>query len=638
MSPHGGNKRIGRIDIKVKAEQFCSIENNFFSNDGELLEAANLIFDLRQEFSNSEDEESYNNLVSLEKAAVKKFHKAINSSQSNLAIIATFKKYRLNRREKEIFLFLAICALGMHSSYMNRSVLAEVRHIQEAMNAKGKERLEILKLLSQDSKLIQTGLLETETEAITLEKSVMISEEYIESILDSASSQENQYRVKTYQQLLDRLYGIVGYLSIRSERDYFERPWRYYHSRGDEKKAALRQIHKHMKILKKTLELHSGWPLAKLFEEKSLCENSRLVLLALIGKELGFVSPDSHFFTGEGLIFAVSETVPKVRHNLQLLKRDGVLRSKEYIQVCDGLDSNVAVEDDATLRSCEFELTGELLEQLQIKRKRKSSQTARQPLMKMEQLVLCPEVGEALQLAINHVKYAKVLHEDWGLAAAIPYGRAVTLLFWGPPGVGKTTAAEGLAEKLEKRIIVANYAEIQNCWVGQTEKNIVRIFNEAREADAVLFWDEADAMFYDRDSANRNWEVRDINVLLQELEKYTGLCILSTNREISLDKALERRIAIKVHFEKPDREMALQIWKKIIPKKLPLAKDISFKGLAKEDLTGGEIKNVLLNAARFAICRGIKTKIDMADLKKAIALEKSGKWSEKHKTIGFYAE
>jgi SpoVK/Ycf46/Vps4 family AAA+-type ATPase len=261
--------------------------------------------------------------------------------------------------------------------------------------------------------------------------------------------------------------------------------------------------------------------------------------------------------------------------------------------------------------------------------------TAREPLMKMEQLVLHDEVIEALSLAEVQFRHAEVLLKDWGLAGTITYGRGVTLLFWGPPGVGKTAAAEALAHKLSKRIIAANYAEIQSCWVGQTEKNIVKAFREAREADAVLFWDEADGMFYDRDSAVRNWEVRDVNVLLQEIEKFSGLCILSTNRQVTLDKALERRIAIKVQFRKPDREMALQIWKKMTPKKLPLARDVDFGELADADLTGGEIKNVLLNAARFALCRSPKAKVMMSDLRKAVSMERSGKWSGRTGPIGF---
>jgi len=145
---------------------------------------------------------------------------------------------------------------------------------------------------------------------------------------------------------------------------------------------------------------------------------------------------------------------------------------------------------------------------------------------------------------------------------------------------------------------VANYAQIQGCFVGQTEKNIVATFREAKAKDAVLFWDEADAMFFDRDLASHTWEVRDVNVLLQEIERFDGVCILATNRKITLDKALERRITLKVEFDPPNRESREAIFKKLIPAKMPLARDVSFAKLADLELSGGEIKNCLLYTSR----------------------------------------
>ena len=100
----------------------------------------------------------------------------------------------------------------------------------------------------------------------------------------------------------------------------------------------------------------------------------------------------------------------------------------------------------------------------------------------------------------------------------------------------------------ESKLLVVDYSQIQNCLLGQTEKNIARAFRDARENDAILFWDEADAMFYDRDSTSHNWEVRDVNVLLVEIERFEGICVLATNRKLTLDKALERRISLKVAF------------------------------------------------------------------------------------------
>lgn len=212
-------------------------------------------------------------------------------------------------------------------------------------------------------------------------------------------------------------------------------------------------------------------------------------------------------------------------------------------------------------------------------------------------------------------------------------------MFYGPPGTGKTAGAQALAHTLEKPILIADYSRIQNCFVGQTEKNIVRIFREAAERDAVLFWDEADAMFFDRDTASRAWEVRDINVLLQELERFTGTCILATNRLTVLDKALERRISLKVKFDRPDRASRREIFIRILPKKLPLADDVDVDALATHDLSGGEIKNVILNATRNALVRnGSEARVCMDDFMDAIHTLKTGSWTQNTgRIIGFTA-
>jgi SpoVK/Ycf46/Vps4 family AAA+-type ATPase len=319
-----------------------------------------------------------------------------------------------------------------------------------------------------------------------------------------------------------------------------------------------------------------------------------------------------------------------------VLKQDQPLQKKGYIRICGGSSNNCVVEDEGTLQSCEFELTDKFSRKLDIKRYRKTRLCVRKPILKFDQIVLSEKVRSSIEMCLAQVRGHKTLFEQWELGTTVSYGTGVTMLFSGPSGTGKTACAEAIADQLDKSIITVNYAEIQNFWVGQTEKNIVRIFWEAREADAVLFWDEADAMFYDRDAAMRNWEVRDVNVLLQELERFEGVCILSTNRKGYLDKALERRISMKIEFERPDRKIRREIWQKLIPSKMPLHKDVSLDELSRMDLSGGEIKNVILNAARIAL----KNKTDVSavcrtDFMEAIQIEREGRWSGGHETFGF---
>jgi SpoVK/Ycf46/Vps4 family AAA+-type ATPase len=151
----------------------------------------------------------------------------------------------------------------------------------------------------------------------------------------------------------------------------------------------------------------------------------------------------------------------------------------------------------------------------------------------------------------------------------------------------------------------------------------------------VLFWDEADAMFYDRECAGSSWEVRDVNVLLQELERFDGVCVLATNRRLALDPALERRITLKVEFHAPDRGMRRRIWEKMLGRKMPLSGDVDLDRLSRLELTGGQIKNVLLNAARLALAARPEGPVAWADFEEALAMETQEPGTDPRGRIGF---
>lgn len=143
-------------------------------------------------------------------------------------------------------------------------------------------------------------------------------------------------------------------------------------------------------------------------------------------------------------------------------------------------------------------------------------------------------------------------------------------------------------------------------------------------------------MFADRGSLTHNWEMRQANVLLQEIERFEGVCILATNREITLDSALERRITVKVRFDRPDSVLRERIWRKLLPHQLPLGPDVDLGTLGREDLSGGEIKNVILNAARIALHRCSGGPVTMEDFRQAVQMEHTGRFLENRRSlIGF---
>ena len=213
--------------------------------------------------------------------------------------------------------------------------------------------------------------------------------------------------------------------------------------------------------------------------------------------------------------------------------------------------------------------------------------------------------------------------------------KGLSLLFAGPPGTGKTMTAEAIARVLKKPLMIVNYSQLENMWVGETEKNIEAVFQEAVKNDAVLFFDEADAVFHRRGMTLAPWTNRDVNVLLNHLENFSGVSILATNLARVMDRALDRRIDIAVEFEIPDVEMRREIWRKLVPKEAPLAKDVDFEALSKKYvLSGGSILNVVRQAMRTALKRGKRHRITHDDFVKAAEreLKKSDLMSRDHMT------
>ena len=596
-----------------QAERFWQKELCPFNTDTEILEMATRVFKLRL----LPDSET----IPLVKRYNNRLHKRLNLSSDKPNIMKMFKKHRFNRDEKEILLLFVLSAMGMYQP------VEDLEDIQKAMNKSGKKVLSIAGSMTKNSRLYKSGLIETESNRGGTR--FKVSAKFVSAIL--GKNCKAGWDVKKYDDLLDHTYKIVRAATERADDIRQERKRRYFLSSLQENNENINEL---LDRFFDTLEKRPRWPLSELVN-RGLSQQEILIVLMLIGKELGFLSPRDESFTGEGLARCASADVPSIRHCIAMLKSDRPLRKNGFVKICDGSSKDSGgIENEMLLRSSEFELTPECLSEFKIKRQRKIANLARKPIVRPEQLALSDCVKSALEICVVQTRNSDIMFDDWGLGGTFSYGTSVTALFSGSSGTGKTASAEAIAYQLGRPIITANYAEIMSKWVGETQKNIVKIFREAEQSEAVLFWDEADAMFYDRDSASRNWEVRDVNVLLQELERFKGLCILSTNRKMTLDKALERRIAIKVEFERPEEELRRQIWGKLIPENMPLAEDVSIDQLSEVDLSGGEIKNIVLNAARLSLGRGTTGPVTMLDFEKAIQMEREGNWTANKRGFG----
>ena len=202
------------------------------------------------------------------------------------------------------------------------------------------------------------------------------------------------------------------------------------------------------------------------------------------------------------------------------------------------------------------------------------------------------------------------MFEKWGLHEHFEKGITNSILIYGPPGTGKSMVSESIAAVLGKNLMMISAASIQSNIPGQSERNMTDSFAKARKEDAVVLFDECDSIFYNRDAVGAIMSA-EINHFLTELERFDGVVLLTTNRLHKLDGALQRRIIAKIELGLPDEKTRVEIWKKLIPEKMPTEK-LDFKKLAKASLSGGDIKNVVILAARKGIAQN-KKKVEMID-------------------------
>lgn len=617
-----------------------------FSSSDALLEAAREVFLLRKKVSEAqeklEDESgkerrklagSLRRLVEAERARTRSWHRCFSLTGDKLDLCRRSRRLRLNRMEREILVGLVLGKLALIDDLSS----ASCKDLLEFLGASGKRALDALRSVSEKGKLFGAKLIAHENQDEELSQRTLVLDPVLldeilferrRSLSDVAGVTEDGF----YRRLADL---TVAYRNKARELDYVISG---YGSASDHFKYC-RQAERIHRALGEILYLHPDWALSRCLEAPGLAKNphNRTIFLILLGKEFCNLDADDYLFWGEGLAMAVAGNHGEFFQKLKLLHPRSDLLRRGHVRPCLGEEEG-SEGDLESIRKTEFELGDRSLQALGLKRKRSKKQElsrVRQPRVHLQQLVLSAPVRRSLDMAVAQSRHARVLIRKWGLGDTITYGRAVTVLFSGPPGVGKTACAEAMAHELGKPILVIDYSQIQNCWVGETEKNIVGAFRTARKHDAVLFWDEADAMFYNRDNTRQSFEVRSVNVLLQEVERFDGMCVLATNRKVSLDPALERRISLRVEFERPDHKMRVEIWKRLLPDKLPVDEDVDIERLAGEELTGGEIKNVVLNAARLALVRGPRGPVAMGDFIEALGMERAGRWSGGKGKIGF---
>jgi len=228
------------------------------------------------------------------------------------------------------------------------------------------------------------------------------------------------------------------------------------------------------------------------------------------------------------------------------------------------------------------------------------------PKATWDDIVLPAEETELLRAICEQVRRRRTVYEQWGFGRRMNRGLGISVLFAGESGTGKTMAAEVVANELQLNLYRIDLSAVVSKYIGETEKNLRRLFDAAEDGGAILFFDEADALFGKRsevkDSHDRYANI-EINYLLQRMEAYRGLAILATNMKSALDTAFMRRLRFIVNFPYPSPAGRKAMWQKVLPAETPTA-GLNLERLGRLNLTGGSIHNIALNAAFLAARAG----------------------------------
>lgn len=272
--------------------------------------------------------------------------------------------------------------------------------------------------------------------------------------------------------------------------------------------------------------------------------------------------------------------------------RDAIIAARNFAQLRETVES--------------FPSRGDFYEGCRAQSNQKLGSSARKltPRHSWSDITLPPNEIAQLKEICAQLKHKRKVFTDWGFGRKVATSNGLCVLFHGPSGTGKTTGVEILANELSLEAYKIDLSTVVSKYIGETEKNLSAIFQEAETSNAILFFDEADALFGKRSEvkdAHDRYANIEINYLLQRMDEFEGLVVLATNLRKNIDDAFFRRMHFAVEFPFPDEANRYRIWKQHFPTAAPVANDIDFNFLANRlNITGGNIKNIVVNAAFLA--------------------------------------
>ena len=310
---------------------------------------------------------------------------------------------------------------------------------------------------------------------------------------------------------------------------------------------------------------------------------------------------------------ALGSVTPDLNSNVDALVSQYSMSARAIHNACDDALGRTASSDDVNPNDLNG-LDGLLWDACRVQARPRLDNLAQriEPAATWDDLVL-PEMQRRTLLEIAvHVKERAKVYESWGFGAKSSGGLGISALFTGGSGTGKTMAAEVLANELRLDLYRIDLSQVVSKYIGETEKNLRHVFDAAEEGGAILLFDEADALFGKRsevkDSHDRYANI-EVSYLLQRMEAYRGLAILTTNMKSAVDTAFLRRIRFIVNFPFPDAKQRMRIWEGIFPESTP-TDGLDMEKLAQLNVAGGNIRNIALNAAFLAADAGGEVRME----------------------------
>lgn len=369
-------------------------------------------------------------------------------------------------------------------------------------------------------------------------------------------------------------------------------------------------------------------PISRLLSERGVTTLAEALLFAVLLPRGAAEPPVSHW-----LVEAVLEGVPRtpgVHPSKQLLATGLVELGPEGFRVPPGVRARCFPSGLAPERGIEEPAR----ESRELTRSEPFDRI--QPSVKLGDVVLAPAVRERLEEALAVPAGIAAAREAWGLDDSLLGTPGVALLLHGPPGTGKTLSAEAIAGELGRALWRVRSDRLLSKYIGETEKAIAAVFAAARTSGDVVLVDEADSFLARRTDEARSWEVSATNTLLQEIERFPGVVVLTTNRDAALDPALERRLLARLELGPPAEAERLALWRRHLPPAVPLADDVDLAALARRHpLTGSGIRTAALHAvARAARRAEPDRRVTRADLDEAAAVQ-AARQAEERPAVGF---